>query len=84
MPGGRKPDPIWDLGDSKKIAMPKANNTQAMGKGFECMNCGLKQRTQDVARVIAHHTCDKGICLLNSMGTPCEESKTTPDPQSTT
>ena len=37
-----------------------------MGEGFKCLNCGLTQRTTVVRRILAHHTCNKKICLANS------------------
>ena len=48
--GGRKQDPLWEMGDTTKIEMPKPDGSGAMTKGFECGNCGLKEREEEQMR----------------------------------
>jgi hypothetical protein len=67
------------MGDSKVIALTEPSDPELAVNGFECLNCGFKARTLYMKRVLAHHTCDRALCIANGIGTPCEESKTTPE-----
>jgi len=78
MPKGRKADRVWDMGDTKQIQLPKVNNPDQAVNGFECLNCGLKARTRDLRRIVAHHTCVKALCQSVGISTPCNESDSTP------
>jgi hypothetical protein len=42
------------------------------------LNCGLKARTRDLRRIVAHHTCVKALCQSVGISTPCNESDSTP------